>query len=93
MEQGVGNLGQEGLLCPGVRRKMRGEAMRGIPLSSELTHCPSFELLHRQGRDQAASLRGRGGKDRVEKRGRKRTWVPETIDPVNLVQGGWLWVL
>lgn len=71
MEQGVGNLGQGGLLCPGVRRKMGGEAMRGIPLSSELTRCPSFELLHKQGRDQAASLRGRWGEGQSREGGKK----------------------
>lgn len=46
--------------------------MRGMPLSSELTRCPSFELLHRQGRDQAASLMGREVGKGQSSKGRKK---------------------
>lgn len=52
---------------------------------------PSSEPLHRQGKYQAALLRGRrggGGKGRGKKEGRKRTWVPETISLASVLR--WL---
>lgn len=46
-----------------------------------LTHCPSFELLYRQGKAQAALLSGRRrGGGRGQRRRGKRDKVLDTID-------------